>query len=147
MGGVCVDPRLPCLLWLGLPASYTAYLLTLAARRASRPVVPEPAVSSWDHVQSPMSADVWEEHLHDQPDRAYCAYLVDGFRIGFRYGERDCRSAVSNMQSAVAHPEVVSRFLLAEVRAGRVLGPVRQDVAASIHVNRFGLVPKGHSQG
>ena len=72
MGGVCVDPRLPCLLWLGLPArayAYTADLLTLAARRASRPVVPEPAVSGWDHVQSPMSADVWEEHLHDHPDR------------------------------------------------------------------------------
>ena len=118
MGGVCVDPRLPCLLWLGLPArayAYIADLLTLAARRASRPVVPEPAVSGWDHVQSLMSANVWEEHLHDHPDRAYCAYLVDGIRhgfcIGFRYGERDCRSAVSNMQSAMAHPEVVSRFL------------------------------------
>ena len=54
-------------------------------------------------------------------------------------------SAASNMQSALAHPKVVSSFLAAEVGKGRVLGPARTDVCKSIHINRFGLVPKGTS--
>ena len=49
------------------------------------------------------------------------------------------------MQSALAHPEVVSSFLAAEVGKGRVLGPAPTDVCKSIHINRFGLVPKGTS--
>ena len=60
----------------------------------------------------------------DHPDRAYCKYLVeglrDGFRIGFQHGQVACRNASSNMQSANAHPEVVSDFLSSEFRAGRV---------------------------
>ena len=66
-----------------------------------------------------------------------CLPLRDGFRIGFRYGKSECRSATSNMQSALAHPE--------EVGKGRVLGPAPTDVCKSIHINRFGLVPKGSS--
>ena len=65
-------------------------------------------------------------------DRSYCVYLVDGlrdgFRIGFRYGKSECRSAASNMQSALEHPEVLSS---AEVGKGRVLGPAPTDVCTS----------------
>ena len=98
---------------------------------------------------TPMKASIWCEHLKGHQDRSYCAYLVDGlrdgFRIGFRYGKSECRSAASNMQSALVHPEVVSSFLAAEVGKGRVLGPAPTDVCKSIHINRFGLVPKGTS--
>ena len=148
-------PQTPSLyLWPGLSSgayAYTADLLTLAGRRAVSPAILGPAVSGWNNIQSPMSARVWEEHLADHPDRAYCKYLVeglrDGFRIGFRHGEVACRSASSNMQSANAHPEVVSDFLSSELRAGRVYGPVGPDLVPSVHVNRFGLVPKGHGTG
>ena len=42
---------------------------------------------------------------------------------------------------------MVSNFLTAELRAGRVLGPVDSELLSSIHTNKFGLVPKGHQPG
>lgn len=114
------------------------------------PVALHPDVSGWDRVVTPMEADIWREHLRSHQDRAYCAYLVDGlregFRIGFSYGRSECRSAASNMQSALEHPGVVSSFLAAEVGKGRVLGPLPSTgVCELVHTNRFGLVPKGNS--
>ena len=95
-----------------------------------------------------MLADVWGEYLASHPDRSYCDYLVhglrEGFQISFRYGSSLCRSAQANMQSAEVHPDVISGFLSSELRAGQVLGPIEPEVSASVQVNRFGLVPKGH---
>ena len=140
-------------LWTGLSAGvypYTADLLTLAGRRAPS-LRPGPAVSGWDHIQTPMPVEVWEEHLVGHPDRAYSRFLTEGiragFRIGFRYGDVVCRSASSYMQSANLHPEVVSDFLSSELRAGRVYGPVGPELLPAVHINRFGLVPKGHGSG
>ena len=48
------------------------------------------------------------------------------------------------MQSAEVRPSVITDFLSAELRAGRVLGPVDPNIAKAIQVNRFGLAPKGH---
>ena len=98
-----------------------------------------------------MLVDVWGEYLASHPDRAYCDYLVhglrEGFRISFRYGSSLCRNAQANMQSAEVHPDVISGFLSSKLRAGRMLGPIEPEVAASLQVNRFGLVPKGHQPG
>ena len=38
---------------------YMADMLTLAGRRAPS-LRPGPAVSGWDHIQTPMPAEVWE---------------------------------------------------------------------------------------
>ena len=51
------------------------------------------------------------------------------------------------MQSAEVHPDVISGSLSSKLRAGRVLGPIEPEVAASVQVNRFGLFPKGHQSG
>ena len=51
------------------------------------------------------------------------------------------------MQSAEVHPDVISDFLSSKLRAGWVLGPIEQEVAASVQVNRFRLVPKLHQPG
>ena len=51
------------------------------------------------------------------------------------------------MQSASLHPEVVSGFLSSELRAGRVYGPVGPELLPAVHINIFGLVPKGHGSG
>ena len=83
-------PSVPSLyLWPGLSSgayAYTADVLTLAGMRAVSPAILGHAVSGWNNIQSPMSARVWEEHLADHPDRAYCKYLVEGLRYGFRIG-------------------------------------------------------------
>ena len=51
------------------------------------------------------------------------------------------------MQSAEVRPDMISDFLSSKLRAGRVLGPIEPEVAASVQVNRFRLVPKGHQPG
>ena len=52
--------------------------------------------------------------------------------------------SLSNMQSTSLRSSMIGEFLSAELKAGRVLGPVGPGPAASIQVNWFGLVPKGH---
>ncbi len=146
----CVIPC-GCLCGVGTVCSmyrYTADLLTLASRRAmSSP----PSVDGWSHIQCPMVESEWDQCLSNHPDKAYSAYLLqgirEGFRIGYCYGMSTCRSAVTNMQSATVRPEVISSFLEAELHAGRVFGPVDLELANTVQVNRFGLVPKGHQPG
>ena len=51
------------------------------------------------------------------------------------------------MQSAEVRPDMISGFFSSELRAGWVLGLIEPEVAATVQVNRFGLVPKGHQPG
>ena len=55
-----------------------------------------------------------------------------------------------NMLSALQHPEVERAYLTKECALGRMLGPFPLSVAARLpplHVNRFGVIPKGHNTG
>ena len=133
----------PLCWWAGLSAgaySHMANLSILAGQRPLSSTHPRPVPRVWNQIQTPMAAEVWDAYLTSHPDRAYAEYLTEGiqagFRIGFRYGEVVCRSSTSNMPSATVHPEVVSNFLTAELRAGRVLGPVDSELQSSIHTNR-----------
>ncbi len=100
---------------------------------------------------TPMLVSEWDRQLAAHPDQYYHAYLVEGlrhgFRIGYSYGSAKCLSAVSNMSSTSERPSVIDEFIDTEVAAGRILGPVDPSHAKLIHVNRFGLVPKGHASG
>ena len=70
-----------------------------------------------------------------------------GFRIGFQYGS-PLRSASANMPSARLHPEVIQDYLRKEVAKGRMLGPFSSETnVLPLHVNRFGVIPKGHNTG
>ena len=51
------------------------------------------------------------------------------------------------MQSARQQPEVIDAYLAADVRAGRVLGPLVSSDYPRVHLNRFGLVLKNHQSG
>ena len=138
----CIDP----VLWTGFSVGVYPYTLTLAGRNAPSLRL-GPAVSGWGHIQTPMPAEVWEEHVVGHPDRAYSRCLTEGvwagFSIGLQYGDVVYRSASSNMQSASLHPEEVSGFLSSELRAGRVYGPVGPELLPALHINRFGLVGSG----
>ena len=46
------------------------------------------------------------------------------------------------MPSAEAHAAVVEEYLQRELGAGRLIGPLP---ATGLHVNRFGVIPKGHT--
>jgi len=51
------------------------------------------------------------------------------------------------MQSPYSHPEVVWGFISAELKGGRIYGLIEQRLESAVHINRCGLVPKGHQPG
>eukprot|EP00731_Ephydatia_muelleri_P000792 Em0001g792a len=59
------------------------------------------------------------------------------------------RSTANNLFSATLHPEPVAEYLANELKLNRMLGPFNDDIEEfqSVHVNRFGVIPKEHGTG
>jgi hypothetical protein len=51
------------------------------------------------------------------------------------------------MHSARLHPEVIDGYISKETEEGRMLGPFHPGQLPDLHVNRMGVVPKGHTPG
>ncbi len=147
MGGLLYS-----LLVAGVLGNAYVYMADLLAISDKRPVgrTSWPDIPNWSNIVTPMVVGEWDRLLASHPDQSYRRYLVDGlqygFRIGFSHGVADCRSAVSNMSSASERPSVIDEFVATELAAGRLFGPV-EAIHSSLHINRFGLVPKGHGSG
>ena len=111
-------------------------------------------------VCSPLRGHIraWRAGLATHPDTRFVEYVVsgirDGFRVGFDYAS-PLRSAHQNMLSAVNHPTVVTDYVEGERAKGRILGPLPgtpgpgpgADGGPGLHVNRMGVIPKGHTPG
>ena len=70
-----------------------------------------------------------------------------GFRIGFKHGS-PLKSSEANMSSANQHPKVFQEYLEKELSLGRMLGPFPITRRfPQLHVNRVGIIPKGHNTG
>ena len=126
---------------------YTTDLLCLEfCRRPGAAQLPE-----LQHVTTPLIVQAWASALSCHPDRAFAHYICCGLQFGFRIRFNRSvwlRWASSNMGSACEHPSVVSKYLSKEVALGHMLGPyTRSDHLFSVHVNRFGVIPKGHDTG
>lgn len=48
------------------------------------------------------------------------------------------------MSSALAHPSVVDDYLQVELNHSRIAGPFPRSQCQSVHISRFGVIPKGH---
>ena len=52
------------------------------------------------------------------------------------------------MPSAELHLQVVTDYITKELTQGRLIGPIRDpDLLPSLHISRFGVIPKGHNTG
>ena len=128
---------------------YTADLLCLDFCRPSRPLDPRlPVLSA---VKTPLNVAAWRSALSSHPDPALARYicqgLEQGFRVGFQRGS-PLKSAARNLVSASLHPEAVNEFIVKELSLGRLLGPFQEDTELpQLHINRIGVVPKGHNAG
>ena len=92
----------------------------------------------------------WHDGLREHPDQYFAGYVLDGLRNGFRIGfdhTAPLRSARRNMPSAAEHPEVIDNYVNGERADGRILGPFTKGAISDIHINRLGVVPKGHTPG
>ena len=91
-----------------------------------------------------MSSDECSERtVFDGPPRQGVLNQRDPGRFQSRLSMQ-CTSAASNMRSAW---QLIDVYIAAEVRAGRVLGPMEPGNHPRVHVNRFGLVLKSHQPG
>lgn len=100
-------------------------------------------------VRTPLNLLAWEKALRQHPDPLFVQYLVrgmrSGFRIGFDRGACQLKSAQRNMRSVMEAPEVVQACLDKELGAGRI--PRASSLAETVHVSRFGIIPKPHQPG
>lgn len=122
---------------------YTEDLLELAETSA-----PPHVHHHWPRYQTPIQVDSLIPFLSSHPDTAFANYiqegLISGFRIGFNPALSQLRSQVSNHPSVLANKRIVDERIAAEVAAGRLCGPLPQNLAGMVHVSPMGLVPKSH---
>ena len=94
----------------------------------------------------PLWLDQFLTELQHHPDPAAVAYVLsgirEGFRIGFESSTVNLKSALSNTRSSFEHPFVIDSYLQAEVSFGRVAGLFSVDPFPSLHISRFGVIPR-----
>ena len=96
-------------------------------------------------IRTPLRWAEWDRHLESHLDQKFREFIVKGIREGFRIGFdylRKCRASRRNMPSAEERAEVVCEYLLTEVSAGRILGPLDPAKYPQVHTSRFGVIPK-----
>ena len=99
---------------------------------------------------SPIVVDRLQYELRNYPHPDKAAYVIQGLRHGFHLGfnhKISLKSASGNMASAVANPQVIDNYLHTEVQLGRVAGPFLRPPFQSLHVSRFGAIPKHNQPG
>ena len=122
------------------------YIPQLLALNSCRPVNQVELPTFLQEMTTPLIANRWEESLQDHADRDFASYITSGiqhgFRIGYQYAGYGHHSARSNMPSALANSEVVQEYIMREVQAGRVLGPIDPNSIPEFQISRFGVIPK-----
>ena len=94
----------------------------------------------------------WQAKLRMLPDQQLACYVLRGLQEGFRVGfRRQCAltSASRNLPLAYQQSQIVGEYLQQELAAGRMLGPLPAILpdGQRVHINRVGVVPKGHTPG
>lgn len=145
-----IDLHVPrsCLADLVRLYEYTTDLLCLGF---CRPQTDTPVPQFLSVVSTPLVVREWSCILHSHPDQAFARYICEDLQFGFCIGfdrSAPLRSAPTNMLSAQLHPIVVTQYLEKEKRLGRMLGPFDlQQLTVPLHINRFGVIPKGCNTG
>ena len=125
-----------------MSGAHYRYITDLLALDQCRPVVSRPAApegSSSRRAAISSRVPVWQRLLSDHPDRNFVSYIIqglsEGFRIGFDYTNRECRSARRNAA-------VIDSYIREERSLARLLVP--DDGVTGVQVNPFGVIPKPH---
>lgn len=98
-------------------------------------------------VATPLHVAQWQQRLRYHPDAEFGGYILRGIEFGFHIGVREgwhLQSAQKNMQSAREHPQVIEEYLCNKVAQECILGPYSPSMLPSVHINRFGVIPKKH---
>ena len=95
---------------------------------------------------SPLNIQAWRGYLRLHPDQSFANYILTGIEHGFHTGADRSKvsmsSAQQNLKSCQEHRDLVMQQLREEIQAGRLLGPVLQQLASTCQVSPIGLIPK-----
>ena len=95
-----------------------------------------------------LEAFVHELREYPSPRKEYVsAGIRDGFRVGFVPERVVLRPSLRNLKSASQHPDVIDKYLSAEVAHCRVAGPYPYPPLPSLQTSPFGVIPKRHQPG
>ena len=139
--------------WQLTPLAGTyCYMPSLRRLQVARPTERGWRVPELERITSPLTPRLaaWRDGLRDHPDAEFARYITMGLQSGFRIGfdgSTALRSARRNMPSVLEHPEVVDQYVGDESVAGRILGPFPRGAIPDLHINRLGVIPKGHTPG
>lgn len=127
---------------------YIDDLMAMDQCRSGSHVLPVEAMK----IVTPLKLEAWKQMLMNHPDRSYVNYIVDGIKHGFRIGFDDTNNtkllpATRNMQSASDHYLVITEYLHDECLKGRIAGPFSGEDVQSVHISRFGVIPKKSQPG
>ena len=110
-----------------------------------------PAPAWLQKVTTPLILREWIKEQKDHPDADFRSYILNGIKNGFRIGFNraiTCKSASSNMRSAIENVEAVEEYLKKEVSLRHILGPVPPEkVQVGTQLSPVGVIPKSSHPG
>ena len=98
------------------------------------------------HIQTPLNKAAWQHHLRDYLYQDLPKFFLEGISNGFRvaYNGSNLQSAGKNLISAIAHPDVVDKYLYHELSLGQISDLYPTSACPEVHISRFGVIPKNH---
>ena len=98
-------------------------------------------------VVTPVHVRTLAALLTHHPNPHFVNYLTTGFQFGFSTGHSGPQAAhrAPNLQSALAHPQVITDYLQQEGAAGHTTGPFSTPPLPNFIVSPLGAVPKKRS--
>ena len=126
------------------------YMQDLQQLNHPPPSLPLP-LPRWPHSQSPVQVSPLSHYLQHHPDQGFVPYvlhgLASGFHIGYSARRVTLRSSLTNHQSSLANPQVISDYNGEEVALGQMVGPLPSAMRSVVHCSPTGLVPSQGSGG
>ena len=100
-------------------------------------------------VHTPLICTAWSQALARHPDQTLVRFLLRGITEGFGIGHRrsighDLKSSRKNLEGAIQHPQVVNDYLEKERSLNRVARLYNKSQLPTVHISRFGVIPKSH---
>ena len=95
-----------------------------------------------------MNQTQWTQHLTSYPDKEFSAYILAGFKSGFKVGfnrAQPLHSATTNLHSN--NPSVISEYLSREVSLNRMWKYPCHCRPPGIHISLMGAIPKMNKPG
>ena len=128
------------------------YIYMKSLRELNHPpsLQPTPDIN-WPTCPTPVRIPVLAQYLSGHPDQEFVRFVLhglsSGFHVGFQANGMTLRSVKRNHPSSLANHQVVENYIVGEVAAGRMIGPVVGPLRDLVHCSPIGLVPKGRSSG